>query len=106
MGYTREQMLAKPGEFSIRGSIIDIYPLDQTYPCRIELFDDEIDSLRLFDVETQRSIEKIEEVLISPTSEYVFQPEDFTRGIDKVENLLQKRLAVTKHEEDQADKYQ
>lgn len=101
MGYTREQMLAKPGEFSIRGSIIDIYPLDQTYPCRIELFDDEIDSLRLFDVETQRSIEKIEEVLISPTSEYVFQPEDFTRGIDKVENLLQKRLAVTKHEEDQ-----
>lgn len=49
MGYERQGMIGKPGEFSLRGSIIDIYPLDTQYPVRVELFDTEIDSLRYFD---------------------------------------------------------
>ena len=100
MGYERQQMLTKPGEFSIRGSIVDIYPLDQDYPCRIEFFDDEVDSIRFFDVETQRSKEKIVELVVSPTSEYVFSSEDYAHGIKQVTDLLQKRLAVTKNQED------
>lgn len=100
MGYERQQMLAKPGEFSIRGSIVDVYPLDQDYPCRIEFFDDEVDSIRYFDVETQRSKEKITELKLSPTSEYVFSSEDYSHGIQKVTDLLAKRLTVTKEQVD------
>ncbi len=85
MGYVREEMVAKPGEFSIRGSIIDIYPLTTTYPVRVELFDVEIDSMRYFEAETQRSIEKTEEIWVSPTSEQVYGPEDAEHGIEQMQ---------------------
>ena len=52
MGYERVEMVAKPGEYSMRGSIIDIYPLTIDYPVRIELFDVEIDSMRYFEPDT------------------------------------------------------
>jgi transcription-repair coupling factor (superfamily II helicase) len=66
MGYVRVDMVSTPGEFSIRGGIIDIYPLTESNPIRIELFDTEIDSIRYFSLEDQRSIEKTSEVLIGP----------------------------------------
>lgn len=95
MGYERQGMVGKPGEFSLRGSMIDIYPLTSEYPVRVELFDVEIDSLRYFDVETQRSVETLSEVTISPTTELVFSPENLINGSQKINGLLQKRLAVT-----------
>lgn len=95
MGYERVEMVAKPGEYSIRGSIIDIYPLTTDYPVRIELFDVEIDSMRYFEPETQRSIEKIDETWIAPTSEQVYGREDLLHGINQVETLLEKKLATT-----------
>ncbi|MEG2505178.1 MAG: transcription-repair coupling factor, partial [Carnobacterium sp.] len=49
MGYTREHLVGKPGEFSMRGGIVDIYPLTEEYPVRVELFDTEVDSLRYFE---------------------------------------------------------
>ena len=100
MGYERQGMIGKPGEFSLRGSIIDIYPLDSDNPIRVELFDTEIDSLRSFDVETQRSLEKLEEVFISPTSDLVFSELNFLDANEKLEELLSKRLAVTKDADD------
>lgn len=100
MGYVREEMVAKPGEFSIRGSIIDIYPLTTTYPVRVELFDVEIDSMRYFEAETQRSIEKTEEIWVSPTSEQVYGPEDLEHGIEQMQKMLEKRLAATTEEAD------
>lgn len=70
MGYRRESVVSHIGEFSLRGGIIDIYPLIGQ-PVRIELFDTEVDSIRDFDVETQRSNDNIEEVSITTASDYV-----------------------------------
>ena len=56
MGYERTNMVTTPGEFSVRGGIIDIYPVTEAHPIRIELFDDEVDSIRFFDAESQRSL--------------------------------------------------
>ncbi|WP_066026399.1 transcription-repair coupling factor [Enterococcus mundtii] len=95
MGYERTEMVAKPGEFSLRGSIVDIYPLTFEYPVRVELFDVEIDSMRYFEADTQRSIEKIEEVWLPPTSEQIYSQENLLDGINKIENLLEKKLATT-----------
>lgn len=100
MGYERQSMIGKPGEFSIRGSILDIYPLKAEYPVRIELFDVEIDSMRSFDVETQRSVETLSEVTIVPTTELVFSPADLAHGQKVLQELLKKRLAVVKETTD------
>ncbi|MGW8044022.1 transcription-repair coupling factor [Staphylococcus shinii] len=70
MGYRRESVVSHIGEFSLRGGIIDIYPLIGN-PIRIELFDTEVDSIRDFDVETQRSEENVEEVNITTASDYI-----------------------------------
>ena len=61
IGYVRAEMVTTPGEFSVRGGIIDIYPLTEANPLRIELFDTEIDSIRYFSLDDQRSKEKISE---------------------------------------------
>ena len=68
------------GQFSIRGGIIDVYSLEYTNPIRIELFDDEIDSIRTFDVFSQKSIDKIKKVVITPSREFIY-PEDTTSAV-------------------------
>lgn len=102
MGYERQSMIGKPGEFSIRGSILDIYPLTAEYPVRIELFDVEIDSMRYFDVETQRSLEPLESIQLTPTSELVFSEEDLQHGKQRLQEVLDKRLAVVKDSTERA----
>jgi transcription-repair coupling factor (superfamily II helicase) len=92
MGYVRAEMVSTPGEFSIRGGIIDIYPLTESDPVRIELFDTEIDSIRYFSLEDQRSKEKIAEVSIGPATEVLLEAEDFSRLIGKLEDGLAKSL--------------
>ena len=69
MKYERVVQIEGPGQFAVRGGIIDIYPLTEELPVRIELWDDEIDSIRSFDVESQRSVENLEEITIYPASE-------------------------------------
>ncbi|MGO2853477.1 MAG: transcription-repair coupling factor, partial [Tetragenococcus koreensis] len=100
MGYQRESMIAKPGEFSIRGSILDIYPLTTPHPVRIELFDVEIDSIRYFDVATQRSLENLTEVTILPTTELIFSKQDLEKGSVQLQELLDKRLSITSEQTD------
>lgn len=100
MGYERQQMVGKPGEFSMRGSIIDIYPLTTEYPVRVELFDVEIDSLRYFEADTQRSVENLTEITITPTTELVFEKDNLVSGAEKINQLLQNRLAITKEASD------
>ena len=70
MGYEREEQIEGPGQFAVRGGILDIYPLTEEVPIRIELWDDEIDSIRTFDVESQRSIENLQEITIYPASDF------------------------------------
>ena len=69
MGYERVGQVEMPGQFAIRGGIIDIYPLTEEYPVRVELWDDEVDSIRSFDTESQRSIENMEELTLYPAAE-------------------------------------
>lgn len=84
MGYVREQMVARPGEFSIRGGIVDIYPLTADYPFRIELFDTEIESIRQFDAESQRSIQRVDSAVISPAKDLFFTEEQLQDGAKKL----------------------
>lgn len=69
-GYHCVNKVLEHGEFALRGSIIDVYPMGSGLPFRIELFDDEIESLREFDTETQRTIEKIKEINVLPAREF------------------------------------
>ena len=69
MGYERVGQVESKGQFAIRGGIIDIYSLTDEVPVRIELWDDEIDSIRSFDAESQRSIENLESIKIYPAKE-------------------------------------
>ncbi|WP_412757666.1 transcription-repair coupling factor [Legionella bozemanae] len=69
-GYHCVNKVLEHGEFAVRGSIIDVYPMGSGLPFRIELFDDEIESLREFDTETQRTIEKIKEINVLPAREF------------------------------------
>jgi len=77
LGYDREEQIEGPGQFAVRGGIMDVYPLTEEVPIRVELWGDEIDSIRTFDVESQRSIENLEEMVIYPASD--FPEEEFRR---------------------------
>ncbi|MDO5415644.1 MAG: transcription-repair coupling factor [Lachnospiraceae bacterium] len=91
LGYERTAQVDGMGQFSIRGGIIDIYPLTEEFPIRIELWDDEVDSIRSFDLESQRSVEQLESVRIYPAQEVVLSPEQLEEGI----RALQKDAAAS-----------
>ena len=71
LGYERVGQVEMPGQFSVRGGIVDIYCLTEENPWRIELWGDEIDSIRSFDSESQRSLENLEEITIYPAVEHI-----------------------------------
>jgi transcription-repair coupling factor (superfamily II helicase) len=99
MGYEREEMVASPGEYSIRGGIVDIYPLTEAHPVRIEFFDDEVDSLRFFDGDTQRSIEKLETITIGPAKEILLFEKQFKDAAIKLDQKLADTLKKVKKQE-------
>ena len=69
-GYSHVTQVVAPGEYSFRGSLIDLFPMGSAVPYRLDLFDEEIDSIRSFDVDTQRSIYKVNEVRLLPAREF------------------------------------
>ena len=71
IGYERQTVVTKTGEMAIRGFIIDIFPINAKNPVRIELFGDEIDSIRYFDIDTQLTIKNINSISITPNSEFI-----------------------------------
>lgn len=83
-GYERVEIVEGKGEFSLRGGILDVFPPISAYPFRIELFGDEIDSMRTFNIESQRSIEKIDSLEIFPAKELVINEEALNRAKDKI----------------------
>lgn len=85
MGYEKVYQVAGPGEFSIRGGIIDIYDLTSDNPCRIELWGDEVTSIREFDLYTQRSIEEKTDVTIYPASELMLSESERAEGYHRIE---------------------
>ncbi|RFA35869.1 transcription-repair coupling factor [Virgibacillus dokdonensis] len=102
MGYDRASMVTTPGEFSKRGGIIDIYPITEKHPIRIELFDEEIDSIRYFDAETQRSLDKLEEVTIGPATELLLTESDLHMAGERLEEALADTLKTLKTQEAKA----
>ena len=84
-GYVRNPQIEGKGQFSVRGGIIDIFPLTDDNPVRIELWGDEVDSIRTFDVMSQRSVEKLSTTAIFPASETVLDAKTLEEGVRKVE---------------------
>jgi transcription-repair coupling factor (superfamily II helicase) len=80
MGYAHQKLVAGPGDFAVRGSIVDIYPLAADYPVRLDFFDTEVDSLRYFDPATQRSIENAETVEVLPATDFILTAAERTAG--------------------------
>ena len=71
MGYEKNYQVERPGQFAVRGDILDIFDLTQENPFRIEFWDNEIETIRSFDVLSQRSLEQLEFVRIFPASEMI-----------------------------------
>lgn len=94
MGYERTQMVSAPGEFSVRGGIIDIYPVTEAHPIRIELFDEEVDSIRYFDVDTQRSLDTLQEVTILPATEMILRADALQAGADRLEQAYAQTMST------------
>ncbi|MGX7106255.1 transcription-repair coupling factor [Hutsoniella sourekii] len=113
LGYQRVSLVEAPGEFSIRGSIIDFYALDQESPVRLDFFDVELDSIRRFDLDTQESIVNLDSVSLSPATDIIFSIEDqqsLLGDLGKSFKLASKQMqdpdlkeAFDKHFQDQLD---
>lgn len=91
-GYERSTLAEKPGQFSARGDIVDIYSPGRSEPIRLELFDDQVESLRSYDPETQRTTGKLLETVVAPSRELIITKELYIKGKDlilkKLENAL------------------
>ena len=84
MGYEKSYQVESPGQFSVRGGIVDIFDLTQENPYRIELWGEEVESIRSFDVLSQRSIENLESVGIYPATELILTKEQLLEGMKKI----------------------
>lgn len=93
-GYERVTQVESPGEFAIRGGIIDVFTLTSEVPYRIELWDNIVDTIRSFEVLSQRSIENVESVSIYPASEIILEQDVYKKGIKKIENDTIKQAKI------------
>ena len=94
IGYTRVPMIDGQGQFAVRGGIIDIFSYTDETPVRIELWDDEIDSIRFFDVESQLSVEKIQTYDVFPATEWILSEDEIDAGFEKVKDEVEKQLVT------------
>ncbi len=84
-GYHRVGQVSEPGEFSQRGGILDVWPPGDAHPIRVEFVGDEIHSLRLFDVETQRSLRPLDRITVLPVAELLRDDAAVARGLDRLQ---------------------
>lgn len=85
MGYEKSYQIESPGQFSVRGGIIDIFDLTEENPYRIELWGDEVESIRSFDILSQRSVEQLSSIRIFPASEFVLSKKAINEGFKRIE---------------------
>ena len=95
LGYERVERVETQGEMSVRGGIIDFFPVTSGLAYRVELFDDEIDSIRTFDPIDQRSIEKTNQVVITPCKELIANEAKMKQAADRAAILLEEQLEKT-----------
>ncbi len=96
LGYERVEMVERKGEVSVRGGIVDLYPIDSEWPVRIELFDVVIDSIRTFDMVSQRSVETVERVIVGPAKEMIASTALLQEAAVRLEKKLGETLAKLK----------
>ncbi len=99
MGYEREEQVEGPGQFAVRGGILDIFPVQLEKPVRIELFDIEIDSIRIFDTDSQRSFESCDRVEILPATEFILGKAQALEVAARVQTELSQVLSKLKDRE-------
>lgn len=90
LGYERVGMVEAKGQFSIRGGIVDFFPITAENPYRIEFFDDEVDSIRSFDIESQLSLEKLDKVMVYPAQEILLDGQMRRAAIEKIQHDFQR----------------
>lgn len=105
MGYERVGQVDAMGQFSIRGGILDIFPLTEEVPVRIELWDDEVDSIRTFDLESQRSVEQLDEISIYPAVEAVLSKKQIQAGLERLEKEEKEYEAALKSQHKTEEAY-
>lgn len=96
LGYRNVPVVEKPGEFVLRGGILDCFPPTAPHPVRVEWFDDEVDSIRQFDVTTQRTVDEIGRVVIGPARELVLTAEARQRALAAITKDLEQLAATQK----------
>ncbi len=89
LGYERVDMVEAKGQFSLRGGIIDIYSIDSENPYRVELFDNEVDSIRTFNIENQLSLDKLNDIRIFPAKEVLLTEDKIQKSISSLKSDLQ-----------------
>ena len=104
LGYEKNYQVESPGQFSIRGGIVDIFDLTEENPYRIELWGEEIESIRSFDILSQRSIEKLESITIYPATEFVLTEDQLRKGVAQLEKeaAKQEKLFRDVHQSEEA----
>ncbi len=93
-GYERVPMVEQQGQFAVRGGIIDIFSHVDDSPVRIELWDNEIDSIRFFDVQSQRSVEKCDSYVIFPATECLLTEEEKEEGMERLKDEVDRQLVT------------
>ncbi|QQE81096.1 transcription-repair coupling factor [Alicyclobacillus sp. SO9] len=95
MGYERVQIVESKAQFSLRGGILDVFPVTADAPLRIELFDDEVDSIRSFDVESQRSLDKRKTAQVGPALDFLVPERKMFEAAEALEERLTQRIVTT-----------
>ena len=104
IGYEREYQVEAPGQFSVRGGILDIFDISEDNPYRIELWGDDVDSVRSFDILSQRSVEELDGIDIYPATEYILSREQIDKGLSaiKKESALTEKRFRDEHKPEEA----
>ena len=103
-GYVRNYIVERPGEFSVRGNIIDIFTHDYPHPYRLDFFGDELESIKVFDVETQVSFEYKEKLNISPLNELFYTNEQKKEALNRINTFFnQKELSEKENQKLSSD---
>lgn len=96
LGYEHVAQVEREGEFSVRGGILDVFPLTEESPCRIDLWDEEVDTIRSIDVESQRSIEPLSQICIFPASEVFVGEERALKAMRQIRLDMEKQTEQLK----------
>lgn len=99
IGYEPVFTITKTGEYARRGSIVDIFPLGFEKPIRLDFFGDEIDTIKFFDMETQRSLKETKECLILPVTEFIYSEKEFPEAKKKIMSFMDKYSLSTIEQE-------